>query len=836
MCSESASTDSYTEKAYNYYRDESYDISMDFADKALDEDPKDAEALLLKGKILIKKKKFDEAIDIFEDYLSNDNKNVGAWKGKGLAYFMLNKPKEAAECYEKALDIDSVDAEANYYMGQALMKMGGTDRAEKFVEKAVSLDSSYAYEKGSVGRDIVLDADRPDYLTGGGKSPPGVRIDLTVKGLSTDLTLPGGAFKSKSIAIPGRAMTYTIEYEYKNAAGLPAGTDLSRDLVITTNHTAKVATIDDIIEQPLYDVNPSAWTNVQMIFVSSSLEPDYGTNNRWTIHNILPGKKGLINITVIAPEIENAYIGPEKFDWDWVAKGQSENKIKIWQDQFDRGTDSPSIGVLIGSPQLSLSKSASSETIAPGGIVTYTLTYGNMGGNGVDLIKIGEAEIDKKNGNPMFDSIKEFIHDGKDFEGNWTRDLTLVEDYPPGMTFISSSLPPDEGTNNRWTITDLSKGENGTINVTLRAPPAEAQPNIKFGLEESSSGVGFMRSSSRMTTETHHQPYILRNTANISFLGIYPENATSSVAVVYDDDHGTEIQQRESGSGSYSSEETLTYDRDKKSIHQRGSLSTSYSPTHFSLPGERGISYSSMWESSIETVNGMTREKVEESYLYTSRIDREGYVTLNKDGTQLGSETNFEGMRHTDYLKESNTTSKGRRSVIQEISEDYVGIFDISEKLGSSFFKGPRIIPESALVYDDPHISIYQEGGFDPEETSTLYYIVSVVNDGNRDLGPIYVMDEIPSGTSLLNASIPPDTVYSGRANWRLEELPRGGYIAFYLALRVDGFVDNLINCVSVTAGDGDQVSAFNCTPVGPDWLGCNFDGSYAWGISSQDG
>ena len=74
----------------------------------------------------------------------------------------------------------------------------------------------------------------------------------------------------------------------------------------------------------------------------------------------------------------------------------------------------------------------------------------------------------------------------------------IQEKYPMGVIFVSSSPPPDSGTNDRWTFHDQS---SGTIIVAVRAPH---DPNIIFHLEQKAGGVGFMRAYKDLSTEEKH--------------------------------------------------------------------------------------------------------------------------------------------------------------------------------------------------------------------------------------------------------------------------------------------------------------------------------------------
>jgi hypothetical protein len=231
----------------------------------------------------------------------------------------------------------------------------------------------------------------------------------------------------------------------------------------------------------------------------------------------------------------------------------------------------------MGFPQFSLTKSSSSGKVAPGEMLTYSINYKNLGGNGIDLVNLPQT------GDP--NAIIAF--EDNDYPGNWTRDITITESYPSGVTFVSADPAPDPGRNNQWTIKNVTKGSGGTLNVTVRVP--EAPANVKFSSQESTSGVGFMRSTKDMTTEI--QPYTLINSVGMTYGTIKLQSATNSVTVR--GDPGTKLLQRESGSGTYSSEATVNYNRETNYIREVEDLSARYSPTIFDLPQGRSIKYDS---------------------------------------------------------------------------------------------------------------------------------------------------------------------------------------------------------------------------------------------------
>jgi len=82
-------------------------------------------------------------------------------------------------------------------------------------------------------------------------------------------------------------------------------------------------------------------------------------------------------------------------------------------------------------PALILSKNAQTNEVIPGETIRFVISYENAG----------------------------------------TKTLTgvvVTEFYDPNVTFVSATPPPDDGTNNQWTIGELASGASGNIEVVVR--------------------------------------------------------------------------------------------------------------------------------------------------------------------------------------------------------------------------------------------------------------------------------------------------------------------------------------------------------------------------------
>ena len=90
-----------------------------------------------------------------------------------------------------------------------------------------------------------------------------------------------------------------------------------------------------------------------------------------------------------------------------------------------------------------------------------------------------------------------------------------------------------------------------------------------------------------------------------------------------------------------------------------------------------------------------------------------------------------------------------------------------------------------------------------------ITYTITVKNDGNAALGPIYLRDLFPPGTEYIGSSDGPSELTPGYANWTLLSLGIGGSSTIDLKLNVTEDVGSLVNRVEAAGcHDGQWVTA----------------------------
>ncbi|MCX6673394.1 MAG: hypothetical protein NTY37_06415 [Methanothrix sp.] len=174
----------------------------------------------------------------------------------------------------------------------------------------------------------------------------------------------------------------------------------------------------------------------------------------------------------------------------------------------------------------------------PGGLITYTITYGN-----------------------------------NEFQ---TVDLIVKEDYDSRTVFIESYPPPDFGTTNIWTFPHLPPGAHGQITIKMRT----IKPAAKASIDGHVSGKGFASTEGMLSTEFESYPV----TNNVHILaGEFNFSASTNTRIR--PIIGSVLQYGEHGSGDYLAEEQLTYS--SASIFAERNILASSSPAFVNFSQNR---------------------------------------------------------------------------------------------------------------------------------------------------------------------------------------------------------------------------------------------------------
>ena len=144
--------------------------------------------------------------------------------------------------------------------------------------------------------------------------------------------------------------------------------------------------------------------------------------------------------------------------------------------------------------------------------------------------------------------------------------------------------------------------------------------------------------------------------------------------------------------------------------------------------------------------------------------------------------------------------------------ETYVGEFDIYRKTNLG----------GVAKYDRPHISLCKEARVDLLRTTFADYRITIENNGNRALGPVYVKDVFPAGTEYITSSLRPAELTTSYANWSLPVMGIGSKVIIDMQLNITEESSNLVNRVEAAGKhDSGWTLARNFSTVRLNWLAC---------------
>jgi tetratricopeptide (TPR) repeat protein len=136
-------------KGNEHYCKKEYSEAIKWYDKAIELDPKYADAWYNKGNALNSLGKYEEAIENFDKALKIDPNYASAWNNKGYAIDKLGKYQEAIEHYNKAIELDPNIVSAWSNKGYTLTILENYDEAIKCYNKAIELNpvNAVSYNK-----------------------------------------------------------------------------------------------------------------------------------------------------------------------------------------------------------------------------------------------------------------------------------------------------------------------------------------------------------------------------------------------------------------------------------------------------------------------------------------------------------------------------------------------------------------------------------------------------------------------------------------------------------------------------------------------------------------
>ncbi|MEG4916696.1 tetratricopeptide repeat protein [Microcoleus sp. B7-D4] len=124
---------------------ERYDEALESFDRAIELDPNDLSALVLRGYVLHKLKRYDEALASFDRAIELDANNHLAWAKRGYVLHKLKRYEEALVSYDRAIKLDTNYPWAWANRGSVLYNLKRYDEALASYDKVIELDTNYPW-------------------------------------------------------------------------------------------------------------------------------------------------------------------------------------------------------------------------------------------------------------------------------------------------------------------------------------------------------------------------------------------------------------------------------------------------------------------------------------------------------------------------------------------------------------------------------------------------------------------------------------------------------------------------------------------------------------------
>jgi uncharacterized repeat protein (TIGR01451 family) len=191
---------------------------------------------------------------------------------------------------------------------------------------------------------------------------------------------------------------------------------------------------------------------------------------------------------------------------------------------------------------------------------------------------------------------------------------------------------------------------------------------------------------------------------------------------------------------------------------------------------------------------------IAEEYSSATRLKKKATAASSRE---LESEANFSG---TAKLR----TAVGKNGTLAvDRDETLMGDYEVKR----------RIMLSSAAEYDRPHLYLRKDG---KQVKDVAAYTITITNDGNAAIGPLFLQDLFPPGARFLNATLRPNQLDGNSSKWTLLHLSIGDTLRIGINLNVEKCEGDIINRAFVMGNCSfGQVAAQNRSVIFQEYLGC---------------
>jgi uncharacterized repeat protein (TIGR01451 family) len=129
-----------------------------------------------------------------------------------------------------------------------------------------------------------------------------------------------------------------------------------------------------------------------------------------------------------------------------------------------------------------------------------------------------------------------------------------------------------------------------------------------------------------------------------------------------------------------------------------------------------------------------------------------------------------------------------------------------------------KIVISKGARFDEPHLYLCKSGRL---VNDVAFYTITITNDGNVALGPIFLQDLFPNGARFINSTLRPLLIGKNSSNWTLVHLAIGDSMKIGINLNIKKCPGNIVNRALVTGNySTGSVNAGNLSVINRAWLG----------------
>jgi uncharacterized repeat protein (TIGR01451 family) len=226
----------------------------------------------------------------------------------------------------------------------------------------------------------------------------------------------------------------------------------------------------------------------------------------------------------------------------------------------------------------------------------------------------------------------------------------------------------------------------------------------------------------------------------------------------------------------------------------QGSLSYEVAPRTFvNLSGKWS---EGMWSHSPTSFIG-------EAFSSASRLKKEATAASLRE---LESKSSFSGRSDLRTAYGRNYGLNRSRQVDQD--ETLIGDYKVERK----------IVISKGSLFDEPHLYLCKDGRL---VNDVAVYTITITNDGNAALGPIFLQDLFPAGARFINSTLRPLQIGKNSSNWTLVHLAIGDSIKIGIDLNIKKCQGDVVNRALVVGNySSGSVNAQNLSVIDRAWLG----------------